>query len=313
MPGDVTGSEQREAFELLATRIHPEGKLLRTWELEGGVTAEVTAFEIARPDGGTERLVARRQGSRRLPAGHEFRLLQLLSAHRVPAPRPRYLDAGGEIFSAPCVVVDYVDGRPGPASAEEAEFLRQFTTALAGIHRVDRSTANVSFLPELELDAEVRRHARVDGADAHVRHALEAAPPLARRNASVLLHGDFWPGNTLWKNGRLVAVVDWEDAAVGDPIVDVANARLELLWALGEEAMEEFTRRYRVMMPGVDLTDLPHWELRADLRLSPRIADWGLDEATERTMRAGREAFVAQALERLTQPARETNPPTIDP
>ena len=26
-----------------------------------------------------------------------------------------------------------------------------------------------------------------------------------------LLHGDYWPGNVLWKNGALVGVIDWED------------------------------------------------------------------------------------------------------
>jgi aminoglycoside phosphotransferase (APT) family kinase protein len=84
----------------------------------------------------------------------------------------------------------------------------------------------------------------------------------------VLLHGDFWPGNVLWEDGRLVAVLDWEDAAIGDPLADVANARLELLWAGGAEAKEEFTRRYRSLVPGVDLTDLPHWDRWAGLRLA---------------------------------------------
>jgi aminoglycoside phosphotransferase (APT) family kinase protein len=36
-------------------------------------------------------------------------------------------------------------------------------------------------------------------------------------------------------------VLDWEDAAIGDPLADVANVRLELLWARGIEAMEPFT------------------------------------------------------------------------
>jgi aminoglycoside phosphotransferase (APT) family kinase protein len=40
----------------------------------------------------------------------------------------------------------------------------------------------------------------------------------------VLLHGDFWPGNALWRDGALVAILDWEDAAIGDPLADVANA-----------------------------------------------------------------------------------------
>jgi aminoglycoside phosphotransferase (APT) family kinase protein len=114
-----------------------------------------------------------------------------------------------------------------------------------------------------------------------------------------LLHGDFWPGNSLWNDGRLVAVIDWEDAAIGDPLADVANTRLELTWAIGLEAMEEFTRQYGSIVTAVDFTDLPYWDLWADLRLARRTADWSLDAAQRKAMREGHEAFVAQALARL--------------
>jgi hypothetical protein len=54
---------QRERFEALAGRIEPGSTLLRTWELKGGVSAQVTAFEIERPNGRTERLIVRRHGA----------------------------------------------------------------------------------------------------------------------------------------------------------------------------------------------------------------------------------------------------------
>jgi aminoglycoside phosphotransferase (APT) family kinase protein len=104
----------------------------------------------------------------------------------------------------------------------------------------------------------------------------------------------------VWKEGRLVAVIDWEDAAVGDPLADVANARLELLWALGIEAATEFTGQYESLKPDLDLTDLPYWDLWADLRLAGRLAEWGLDAVTEKAMRVGHETFVAQAFETLS-------------
>jgi aminoglycoside/choline kinase family phosphotransferase len=116
-----------------------------------------------------------------------------------------------------------------------------------------------------------------------------------------VLHGDFWPGNTLWRDGRLVGVIDWEDAAIGDPLADVANARLELLWAFGADTDEDFTRRYAAAMPAVDLTDLPCWDLEADRRLTGRIGEWGLDEATQKAMHAQRETFVAKARLRLSR------------
>jgi aminoglycoside phosphotransferase (APT) family kinase protein len=296
----MASSEHRQRLEALAWRIDPQGTLLRTWELKGGVSAQVTAFEVERDDGRRETLIVRRHGAadlRRNPqtAEDEFRLLQLLESAGVPAPTPRYLDEKAEIFSTPSLVVHYVEGELPPAAADREELVRQLAAMLAQIHRIDRSTADLSFLRDL---AAIPPEGPAD--DQRVRSVLEAALPLPRRNRPVLLHGDFWPGNTIWRDGRLVAVVDWEDAAVGDPLADVANARLELLWALGIEAMDDFTRRYRALAGATDFTDLPYWDLWADLRLGGHIAKWGLDDVTEKRMRAGREAFVAQALEELS-------------
>jgi aminoglycoside phosphotransferase (APT) family kinase protein len=300
----LAGAPQRELFETLAQRIEPGSTLLGTWELKGGVSAQVTAFEIERPEGGMERLVVRRHGAadlKRNPqiAADEFRLLELLKSAGVAVPAPRYLDARGEIFSVPCLVVDYVDGERKSAPPADAAIVGQLATVLAEIHRID--SAEAAFLEPVDIGAELLRRRPDEPADARrIRDVLASALPLASRNRSVLVHGDFWPGNTLWKDRRLVAVIDWEDAAIGDPLADVANARLELLWAVGVDAMEAFTRRYASLATAVDFTDLPYWDLWADLRLARHTSEWGLDWIAEKAMRAGHEAFVAQALEQLS-------------
>ena len=122
--------------------------------------------------------------------------------------------------------------------------------------------------------------------------------PLSQQNRSVLLHGDFWPGNILWRDGQIVGVIDWEDAALGDPLADVANSRLELLWAFGIEAMQRFTHHYQ-SLAGIDFANLPYWELYAALRRISQIAEWGLDEITEKTMRERLRWFIAQAFMNL--------------
>ncbi len=83
-------------------------------------------------------------------------------------------------------------------------------------------------------------------------------------NPRVLLHRDCWPGNVLWKDGRLAGVIDWEDVAVGDPLSDLGNTRLELLFNFGLDAMEAFTPVYASRI-GVDLTHLPYSDLAAAL------------------------------------------------
>lgn len=79
--------------------------------------------------------------------------------------------------------------------------------------------------------------------------------PIPSCNLPALVHGDFWPGNLLWNNGELVAVIDWESAGISDPLLDLAITRLDLLWLFGNDAMEQFINIYRSMSP-IDLSNL---------------------------------------------------------
>ena len=233
----------------------------------------------------------------------EFKLLQLLHSVGLAVPEPYYLDQSGEIFPTPYVVIEYIDGETIFGTHAIADFIPQLAMQLQRIHEDDCSNLDVSFLPRhAEKVAEKigERPAIIDEEfeEGRVRDVLEEIWPLSQQNRSVLLHGDFWPGNILWRNGRIVGVIDWEDAALGDPLADVANSRLELLWAFGIEAMQRFTHHYQ-SLAGIDFANLPYWELYAVLRRISQIAGWGLDEITEKTMRERLRWFIAQAFMNL--------------
>lgn len=49
-------------FERLVQKIAPQSKLLQTWHLKGGISAEMTALEIEQADGQTRKLIVRRRG-----------------------------------------------------------------------------------------------------------------------------------------------------------------------------------------------------------------------------------------------------------
>jgi len=292
-------------IQALVRRLEPQARLVRAWDLEGGVSAQMMAFEIALPDGRTQKLVLRQHGeadrtANPRVAADEFRLLQAVQAAGLSVPAPCYLDTSGEILSTPCLVLEYVEGEAALAPSDLDQVTHQLAGYLAQVHRVDLSNPALAFLPShgrgygprpAELDASLQ--------EGRIREALDAAWPLAHANEPVLLHGDFWPGNVLWQDGRIVAVVDWEDASIGDPLADVGNARLELLWAFGREAMQQFTEAYHSRMPGVDLAELPYWDLCAALRPAGKLAGWGLDPSSEETMRREHRWFVDQALDRL--------------
>jgi aminoglycoside phosphotransferase (APT) family kinase protein len=300
--------EEDNKFARVAQKIDPHSKLLRTWELKGGVSAQVTALEIERPGGHTKKMIVRRHGEVDLKhnpqiAADEFKLLHFLHSVGLATPRPYYLDQSGEIFSTPYLVIEYIEGKPEFAPTNLPDLLLQLATQLSRIHQVDCLHLDLSFLPELEqryAEKLRERPAQVDEScdEGHIRDTLEAAWPIPQRNTSVLLHGDFWPGNILWRDGQLVAILDWEDAALGDPLADLANSRLEILWAFGIDAMHSFTQQYRSMTT-IDFTHLPYWDLCAALRPVSQMAQWGLDDTTERTMRERHRWFIARAFEKL--------------
>jgi aminoglycoside phosphotransferase (APT) family kinase protein len=305
----MTEAQEDKKFEQVVQRLDPQSKLLRTWKLKGGVSAQVTALEALRPDGQTQKMLVRQHGDvdfKHNPqiAADEFKLLQLLHSVGLAVPAPYHLDQSGEIFSTPYIVIEYIEGQPEFAPAHVPDLILQFATHLSRIHQVDCSHLDVSFLPKLEQRYAEKLRERpitVDESldEGHIRDALEAVWPLPQRNTSVLLHGDFWPGNIVWKNGQLVAVIDWEDAGLGDPLADVANSRLEILWAFGIDAMQSFTQQYQSMAT-IDFTLLPYWDLCAALRPVAQLAQWGLDNTTEKNMRERHRWFVTQAFEKLS-------------
>jgi aminoglycoside phosphotransferase (APT) family kinase protein len=304
----VIESETLLKFAQLVGAIDPQAKLLRAWELKGGVSAQVTALEIERPDRQAQKMIVRQHGPADLQsnpqiAADEFRLLQILQSAGLPIPAPYYVDQSGQIFPTPYIVIEYIEGASEFALDAVANLIPQLAAQLAQIHSIHPSSAGIAFLPQ-QAQRYARklsqRPAKLDRSlqEGRIRERLESIGPVSQHNPNRLLHGDFWPGNLLWKNGRLVGVIDWEDAAIGDPLADVANTRLEILWAFGLDAMHRFTHDYQSIAP-IDFTNLPLWDLFAALRPAGKLSEWAADELAEQRMRERHQLFVEQALEKL--------------
>lgn len=296
------------AFERVAQKIAPEGRLLRAWPLTGGVSTRVTALEIAQAGGETLRTVVRQHGEADLSANprvaaDEYRLLRALAAAEIPVPAPYLADESGEIFPTPYLVAAFVDGETDFVPPDAFAVAQEMAALLARIHSV--GTGAAAFLPPITARIErLLRQPPVDRADpleSEIRAALGAAWPLPARNPAVLLHGDYWPGNILWQGERLAAVIDWEDAALGDPLADVAICRLDMLWAFGVEVMAAFSEAYCAAASPVDCADLPCWDLYAALRPIGQFVAWAPNaQAAERMIERHR-FFAKQAFEHLSE------------
>lgn len=304
----MTTAHADNPFARVVQRLEPGSTLLRAWEVKGGVSAQVTALEIRRADGSLHTFLMRQHGPvdlQRNPqiAADEYRLLGLLRAAGVAVPMPYNVDASCELFPTPYIVMEYLEGETTFSLDDAPDLTFQLARQLAMIHQIDCSRVDVSFLPQqAERVAWLLRECAERGAasddEERIRAVLEAAWPLPQQNPSALLHGDFWPGNILWRDGRLVGVIDWEDAALGDPLADLANSRLEMLWAFGSEAMQRFTEHYQ-SLHALDWANLPYWDVWAALRPIGKMDAWDDDPRARQIRRERHRWFIAQAFERL--------------
>lgn len=293
----------------LAERLFPGTVVVGSEELSGGLAAKTTAVFLKNPP--TQLIIrqphAAKWGNPEV-AADQFRMLQLVHSLGLPAPEPLWLDTTGDLLGSPGIVMRRIDGKPDYDPANRVGAARQIATLLARLHEAAVSPSDLSFVPRghpsLSLLAELPSHTGDPSwGEASVRSAVLKAWPFSRRNRDVLLHGDFWPGNLLWRDGALVGIVDWEDAARDSPLLDFAIARLDTLMIYGGDAFEAFDTQYRALVSH-DFTNLPLWDLVATLRLgrlvTPMAQGWpalGRPDITERFIRETLRKFAASALE----------------
>ena len=305
-------------FEKLVRRFDPHARLKRHRSLPGGYSADVTVLELEDRDGTSRKLIHRLHGEVDLQqnpnvAADEFRVLQLTHAAGLATPVPVYLDATDPLFPTPSLVLEYAEGHTDLKPADPAEYVTQMARELARIHRMDTAGRDHSFLLRLEEEcaAAIARPPETPSLTAGERELIELLAtcwPLPRKNTSVVLHGDYWPGNTLWQDGRLTAVIDWEDARRGDPLFDVSNARFEILMLFGAEIMDVFTRHYESLNP-VDSGCLPWWDVYTAFRVVNKLDFLATEARDESLIRADHRWFVEQARRRMGSCGGTHQPP----
>jgi aminoglycoside phosphotransferase (APT) family kinase protein len=288
----------------------PGARLMRMWPFADAASSQVTGLEIEGADGVRCTLILRQYGAANLrsdphSAETEYQLLRQLLAAGLPVPRPYLADESGTIVPGPCLLMEFIDGERVHEPADLASFTRQFAAALAALHDCGITRPGVPFLPDIggRVLAELASgpHTRGDVIpEAAIRQALRSNWPPPQVTDPVVLHGDYWPGNVLWRDGQLAGIIDWEDAAFGDPLSDVAIARLEIAWQSGMAAMDMFTHEYLALRPVSGTATLPWWDLRMALRACEfPVETWPLLASQIDSVRAVHREFALTALRQL--------------
>ena len=195
---------------------------------------------------GEQRVVVRRPPPPPVPPGahdvlREGELLRGLAGTGVPVPAVLASAVAGEVVEAPLLVMSHVEGpvvtSATPAALADPPVRREIgeamVDALVALHAVDWRGTRLEALGRPGGFA--RRHlaslrrlvAEPDGgppADfADLDAWLEARAPAD--GETTVIHNDFRLGNLILAPeppGRVAAVLDWELATLGDPLLDVA-------------------------------------------------------------------------------------------
>jgi aminoglycoside phosphotransferase (APT) family kinase protein len=255
----------------LAERLGADVVTLR--QLAGGASKEAWAVELA--DG--RRLLVRRASvgvihRDTLPLEQEFRVLEAAREAGVAAPAPiAYL---GEVDGREAFAMELVEGEtigrrvvrdpPAGLALEMAEQLARIHTVPA-LEFLPRGGAIERFYDELDSVGEP--HPAIEYGLAWVRERLPEP------SEQTFVHGDFRVGNFAVTD-RLVAVLDWEFAHVGDPVEDVAwplvrawrfGADTRRLGGVGE--VEPYLERYNELTGrNVTLEELHVWEVFGNVK-----------------------------------------------
>lgn len=175
--------------------------------------------------------------------GREYRILSHLSPVYPKAPRPLLYCDDDSVLGAPFYVMERVEGiilRPSmpvemiPSPEAMARIAEAFVETFAELHAVDYEAAGLGELgrPQGYVQRQIEgwtkryRRARTDEIPEIERVAAWLAEHRPSEAGHALIHNDFKYDNLMLASDdwtRVVAVLDWEMATLGDPLMDLGT------------------------------------------------------------------------------------------
>jgi aminoglycoside phosphotransferase (APT) family kinase protein len=271
--------DARNAVVTALTRIH------------GGASRQTYAIDVAfdSPGGRIQKeLILRRDPADSLIDTErkvEFAAIRSMRGIDIPTPEALFLETDPGPLGAPFFVMGRIEGGmalnpfkideidPHRAAVGE-QFFRQIGriaaapvegSPLAGV--IDSPAPEECWRRELDYWAGEIEKDRLHPepiAAAAIRHLRRNPPPPAQRLS--IVHGDFRSGNFLHDGqGRIIAVLDWEMAHIGDPFEDLAWAT-DPLWCAND------TERAAGFIPWPDA--IAAWEGASGCQFDAQAFEW---------------------------------------
>ena len=185
----------------------------------------------------------------------EYRVITALAQTDVPVPRTYLLCEDPEIVGTPFYVMECVSGRvitdprmPDSTPAERAAIYDAMNDVLARLHHVDCKAVGLGdfgrpgnyIARQIHRWTQQYRASETERIEAMERLIAWLPEHVPAEEETTIVHGDYRLGNTIVHptEPRVLAVLDWELATLGNPLSDLAYNCMP--YHLSGESMEGF-------------------------------------------------------------------------
>ena len=205
--------------------------------------------------------------------GRQGRIMAALGVAGIPVPRVLAMDSRASLGGRSFLLMDRAAGVPFNMARKQGSDRQLVQSAVHLLHRLrslPKGAIGIGDEPALDLDQELERwHGLMERAPhglhrraRTLRDCLAETRPEDGRPS--LVHGDYHYGNMLFlRGGEISALLDWEIAAIGNPLLD-----------LGCLAVASLRRRYEPEPNPTGSVDVPLAELVSMYGAPPEQAAW---------------------------------------
>ena len=167
----------------------------------------------------------------------QYEVLNSVHGTEVPVPKVHWVEMDSEVLGRPFGVMEKLEGEVlydvymnNPELHAQLE--KDYVETMAKIHRLDWQALGLSSLGVPETDRQ-RAEEAIEGMEQSVSDNQYSPQPvmaelfswlkrdIPRAERTTLCHGDCHIGNFFVRDGRIVAVLDWEAPSIGDPMLDL--------------------------------------------------------------------------------------------
>ena len=169
--------------------------------------------------------------------GREHRIISALADTDVPVPKTYGLCEDSDVNGAPFFLMKFVEGtvphEPEVSAtipeAERASAGEHIIDVLATLHLIDPDDVGLGTLARKEgyIARQLKRWtAQWKATKTHEIPEMEESERLLHEDmpeqiGAGIVHGDYRIGNMMIRDGRMVALLDWELCTLGDPLADL--------------------------------------------------------------------------------------------